>query len=533
MRPIVRGVAAVLAVPALSLSALVATSTSASAATDPAPVTAAGSWLGGQLQANGWLLHNEEWDYDNYGATIDAAIGLEAVGAPDAVISSISDAVAAQLSSYIGTGTEEYAGATAKAAVLAQLAGDDPEAFGGVDLIDRLEGLVLENGRIHDVSEWGDYESTFGQVWAVQSLDAAGSALADSTTDFLLDQQCEAGYFRGDFSAIDAADQTCDGSAGQPSVDATALAVQSLQSQLDDTDVAGPVADAVAWLASVQNPDGSFGSDEDIPAGNANSTGVAGYALLVSGQEEAAAKAAAWLRAHQATNVANCVYYDEATVGSVAYDGAALKATRDGETTPAMRDQTLYATAQALPALLAAPAGGETHALFTAEYVKAGGTKPVGVVDAAPGEALCAMLGEQSVLAYADQSGEAKLPVRIPAKTATSTVTVANAAGTVGTVEINALGKKKLTVALKKQVAAGKKQVVKVTGLAPGEMADVAISWPGSTGSGSGEATAGQANGKGVFRATFRVPNKPGKATVKATGEFANRKASSSFTVTR
>ena len=37
----------------------------------------------------------------------------------------------------------------------------------------------------------------------------------------------------------------------------------------------------------------------------------------------------------------------------------------------------------------------------------------------------------------------------------------------------------------------------------------------------------------GVFKATVKVPNKPGTAKVKAVGQFKNRKASTSFTVTR
>ena len=38
----------------------------------------------------------------------------------------------------------------------------------------------------------------------------AGSPVAESATEFLLAQQCEEGFFRQDFAAIDAADQSCD-----------------------------------------------------------------------------------------------------------------------------------------------------------------------------------------------------------------------------------------------------------------------------------------------------------------------------------
>ncbi|WP_460835976.1 prenyltransferase/squalene oxidase repeat-containing protein [Nocardioides hungaricus] len=534
MRPIVRGVAALLAAPALVLPALVATSAPATAATDSGPATAAGYWLGAQLQ--GGLVRNQEYDYDDIGGTIDVALGLDAAGAPASVVETISDAVAANVGGYIGTGGEEYAGSTAKAAVLARAAGDDPTDFGGVDLIERLEGRVLTTGatagRTQDQSQYGDYASPFGQVYAVQALEAAGSGLTDSVTGFLLDQQCAAGFFRGSFAAVDAADQTCDGGNGQPSVDATALAIQSLQSQLDDTDVAAAVAAAVAWLAGEQNADGSFGSDQAIPTGNANSTGLAAYALLISGQDRAAAEAAAWLRARQAANVANCVYYDQTAVGAVFYDGTAQEAGSGTALTGGLLDQTVRATAQALPGLLAAQ-DGDPRAMFTAEYVRAGGRKPVGVVDAAPGEAVCAMLGEQSVLAYADATGAASPRIRIPARTATSRVEVANASGVFDTVRINALGAKRLAVSLTKRVAAGTRQTVKVTGLAPGETASIKVRWPSRKGSVSGAGAGGQANRKGVFKTTVTVPNRPGRAKVRVVGAFPDRKAKTSFTVTR
>jgi hypothetical protein len=546
MRSTARRVAAVLAAPALTLSVLAATSSPASAAVDPGPATAAGTWLVGQLD-DGLLLSpyddSEGNPYPDFGASIDAALSLHAVGAPAPVVGGISDAVAARVDEYVtgdaaGDPDSTYAGATAKAAVLAQTAGDDPTSFGGENLIQALEGVVdtegATNGRIVDVSTYGDYANTLGQSFAARALDTAGNDLADPVTGFLLDQQCDAGFFRQAFAAIDAVDQTCDGGAGLPDVDSTATAVQSLQSQLDDPEVAGHVADAVAWLKSAQNANGSFGADASIPDANANSTGLAGYALLLSGETGAASRAAAWLRAHQATNVAHCVYYDAADLGSLAYDGAALKAAQAGP----MDDQASYtaarATAQALPALLAAQAGpGDPQALFTAEYVKAGGKKPVGVVQAAPGEALCAMLGEQSVLGYANADGEGHLPVLIPGKTAISKVKVANAAGTFGTAEIHALGAKKLPFTLKNKVAPGKKQVVKVTGLAPGESVTVSFDWPAKPGSGSGEATVGQANGKGVFTVSLKVPNKLGKAKVVVRGAFGKRKNSKTFTVTR
>ena len=63
------------------------------------------------------------------------------------------------------------AGATAKALHLAQVAGQDPTAFGGVDLVARLEGLTTDTGRsagriARTRATYGDYANTIGQAFA-------------------------------------------------------------------------------------------------------------------------------------------------------------------------------------------------------------------------------------------------------------------------------------------------------------------------------------------------------------------------------
>lgn len=539
MQHLLRRTAAALAVPALSLTALTALSSPAHAVTDEGPATAAGTWLVGELQATGWIAHNEQYDFDDYGLTIDAGLALDTVGAPASVVDNISAAVATHLDDYVsGYGTIMSAGGTAKALVLAQAAGDDPTSYGGHDLVSDLESRVADNGRIHDDfdSTAADYANVLGQAFAAQGLDAAGSAKAGAVTDLLLAQQCSAGYFRQDLAGVEAPDQSCDGGGGSPSVDATAIAVQALQGQLDDPEVDGAVDDAVAWLVAHQKANGGFGSSADISTVNANSTGGAASALLVSGQTEAAAKAAAWLRAHQATNVANCVYYDAADAGAVLYDNTARRAAQAGPMDAALGDQSLRATTQALTGLAAAQTGpGSPNVLYAPGYVKAGGTTAIGVNDAAPGEALCAMLGEQSVLGWANPAGEGRLKLRVPAEAGRSTVTVANAGGEFGDARIHALGAKTLKVALRsKRVAVGDRQVVKVRGLAPGELGQVAVTWPSGPRSASGAAATSQANANGVLRVAFRVPRKHvGTATVKARGEFKNRKGRTAFTVTR
>ncbi|MCW2756817.1 MAG: hypothetical protein JWO76_886 [Nocardioides sp.] len=550
MTPLFRRGATLVAAAALGLGALVTTSPAATAA-DPAydasPADAGAAWLTAQL--TGGIVHNDQYGFDDYGLTIDVALGLAGLGGHGAEVETISDAVAAHVESYttgadFGT-TDVYAGATAKALVLAQTAGDDATSYGGVDLVSRLESLTSTDpvilGRIEDrvdpTNEFGaDYANVIGQSFAAEGLAGAGSPRAADATAFLLKQQCSEGYFRLNFTKDKtAADQTCDGGKGagdsSADTDVTALALLALQ---DVPGTTAAVTKAEQWLLGHQRKDGSFGGGASTEAPNANSTGLAGWALGTMGNTDAASDAAAWVRAHQATNVSDCVYYAAADTGAIAYDTAARTALQRTPIGADTQDQFRRATSQALPVLQWAPAGaGDPQALFTAEYVAARGKKPVGVVGAAPGEALCAMLGEQSVLGYASRVGEAHVPVVVPHRTAVSTVDVANAAGAFGSVEINALGAKRLPITLKKQVAVGAKQRIKVRGLAPGESVLVSVDWPSSKKGGSGEAEAGRANARGVFTTVTKVPNRPGKARVKVKGAFGDRLGHTTFTVTR
>ncbi|CAI9418622.1 hypothetical protein [Nocardioides sp. T2.26MG-1] len=541
MHHVLRRTAAVLAVPALSLTALGALPSPAGAATiDAAPATAGAAWLAGQVPASGLFPS----DYGlQYGLGIDIALGLHAVGGQADAVTRIRDAVEAGVDDYIAysyvddqnvTHTGEVGGATAKVLVLSQRIGGDENAFGGVDLVKRMESLVADSGRVISTADGApddSYDNSYIQALAVEGLRGTGSAAYADVVDYLLDQQCADGYFRGEIPAAPGA-QSCAGDA--PDTDSTAQAVLALAADQGTPGVQEALAKAEAWLLEAQRPNGSFGGGPTTEAPNADSTGLAGWALGTLGETDAAADAAAWVRAHQAANVSSCGYYAAADLGAIAYDGAALRAVQSTPIDAATQGQFLLASAQALPVLQWAPAGsGDPHALFAAEYVKAGGRKPVGVIGAAPGEALCAKLGEQSVLGYANRNGEAQLRVRIPSTTGKSRVAVANAAGAVGTVTINALGAKKLTLRYPSRVAARTKLVIKVKGLAPGETASVNITWPSRAGSGSGEASGGQANRKGVFVVHTKVPRRPGKATIHARGQFANRKAGGTFTVTR
>lgn len=526
------------AVPALALSTLAALPAgSASAAEpDPAPVAAGATWLESQL-TDGLIVNTAFGDpFNDYGLSIDSGLALAAVGGHDATVDQISAAVAANISGYVGNGTtESYAGSLAKAAVLADTAGDDPTSFGGVDLIDRLEARVSDTGvtigRIQDASEFGDFANSFGQTFAVRALEAAGSTEAEAATEFLVAQQCDEGFFRQDFAAVDAADQDCDADPNAaPSVDVTALAVLALLPQADDTDVDAVVDDAVAWLVSQQSEAaGWFTSGDDIPVANANSTGLAGWALGDAGQELPAQKAAAFVRLLQVDEPAPCESALNDDQGAIAYDGAALRAgRRDGITVP-LQDQWRRASAQALPVLQWAPdsaVGAGTIVDDFRRYHQPGDHVNVSAADRTPGETVCFTLkGAAAGFGGADLGGVTNGRVTLPKGTARRTYAWTDGEDQGGSRSFTVLDAKRIPVELAARVARGERQVVRIRGLAPFEEYQVKA--------GGKRVGDGQTSAKGRAVVRFTAGKKPGDVKVVVLGQFKNRRATKTFSVTR
>ncbi len=200
------------------------------------------------------------------------------------------EAIESHVASYVaydftfdsdGDGVDEHfegevAGATAKTWSSRRSAVGDPENFDGegLNLVERLQSLTTDagptRGRIADDARvdgnpdpFGDFANVLGQGFAVRGLAAADSPEAGPALNFLLKQQCGSGHFRLLFTEDkDAPRQRCvDGAAGsEPDTDATALAMINLQALgSTDPDVIDALADAQAWLLSVQRPEGSFG----------------------------------------------------------------------------------------------------------------------------------------------------------------------------------------------------------------------------------------------------------------------------------
>ena len=327
---------------ALAVGLMATTGGSASAA----PGDRTGGWLESQL--SGGLVHNDQYDIDDYGLTADTGIALAELGGHRTALRAVRKALGANVGAWT-TGGEPggvYAGSTAKAIAFAQAVGADPRSFGGTDLVVQLRGRVSTSapttGRISDKSTYGDYANTIGQAYAVGALSQAGSNRAGIATRFLLQQQCASGYFRLNFSAPTAKDQTCDGAAKADKArdtDATAIAlIQLLSIEKPSANTRNAIAKAVRFLGLTQKSDGSFGGGPTTKAPNANSTGLAAWALGDAGRCDAAHRAARW--------AAKLQFH-----GAVAYDGAALAAAKKDGITVEARDQWRRASSQAAPGL--------------------------------------------------------------------------------------------------------------------------------------------------------------------------------------
>ena len=423
----------------LSVAITTAIGPPAQAAEDRAPARAGTAWLSGELERG--LLINEEFDFTDYGLSIDAALAFAEL-AESRKVNRIAKAVAADVTSYttgadFGT-SDVYAGATAKAATLAIVADRDPARFGGVDLVAQLEGLVADSGRIADRSEFGDFANVVGQSYAAWALSSASSDRAEAAVAYLLAQQCVNGSFRLDFTAdAAAANQGCQGAPASeraPDTDATAIATMALGQVTSTTRVRKAVKRSTRWLVGAQRANGGFGGGTTTSRPNTNSTGLAGWALGELGFGGRAARAAAFVRRHQAVDVGRCATDLAKDAGAIGYDARAVRAAESRGITKTTSDQWRRASAQALPVLSAARAAtGDLSAVGRATSKKV----VLGFSGVAPGEQVC-VTGPGAKEAVFGGWKSTRLAVDLPrTRAASATYRVVDADGNVAKVVVD------------------------------------------------------------------------------------------------
>lgn len=421
------------AVAALTLSLLTAGAPAQAHPAGDRAVGAGAAWLEGQLTDGLVVGTYGDFVYTDHGLTADIAFALDAVGGHDAAVGAIADAVAPVVKDWYDSYGTVYTGSAAKAAVLAQVAGRDATAFGGHDLQAVVEGNVATappiTGRVQNVGEtdWQTQEpadslNVISQGWAARGLAVQGSALADEVEAFLLDQQCDAGFFRFALTSDKTApEQGCVEGVDVGHLDSTALTVINLLAvPTPSADVSASVEQAISWLKTQQRADGSFtaGGTEGV---NANTTGLAAWALGEVGETEAASRAAAWLRTVQVADLAPCATGLTAENGAVAFNPEALASSRNaGAIKIELQDQYRRTTAQALPALAHVPAGGSALALKAPATAAEKSSVTVTVSGLGAGEAGCVTLGAVAK-PVTGTGGDVAVSFDLPAGAATHT----------------------------------------------------------------------------------------------------------------
>jgi hypothetical protein len=317
--------AGTLLLPALAAAAVPATTAPAGGTTGATsdPAQAAAGYLARQL-VGGTHLSFEGSTLPDAGMTADAVFSMAAAKVAGTAQAAATGWLAANSAGYIdavGAFGGPSAGAYAKLALVAEVTGGDPHAFGGVDLLTNLSALECPAaGRPECAGQVGAFRSSSAdavinmvtQALAVIALTRSPVA-ADhpdaAAVDFLTGQQCPDGGFPVPIHAA--------GGACVSEVDGTAFAAQALVA-------AGrtePAKAALDWLASVRQPNGSFANSGGP---SANSTAVAVEALVAGGRDASAS--VAWLRSQQ-VGCAGPAVQRGAVRFAGAFDAKALRAT--------------------------------------------------------------------------------------------------------------------------------------------------------------------------------------------------------------
>lgn len=528
----VRRLGALIAGSALTAGALTVAPASHAVSPEPVALSDAITWLESQRDPAGLLAG---FGSPDYGLTADYALGLHELGDRSTELESVLTALIAAKDGAMGDG-ENYASvsATAQALWATQQAGESDGA-----LVTRLQDLLAVPGDTVDTDgkpetppvtlpedaagraiavPYSSWTGTIEQAWTVVTLAASESANATTTQDaleFLLKQQCEAGWFRYSWSAPDAPDQSCDADATSfADPDTTAYVVILLGLLADPSEAVEQARErAVTWLLAQRLPNGAFAPGYDPTTASANTTGLAARALALTGHRDAASKAALWLRQHQLAPLAGCPSPGDSDRGAIASGAEAFDAARSKGIAAATRGSWQFAAGQAFPALAYVPAGNPQPVVSApVGYQRAGTSVTVTVGGANAGDLVCFAAGDTRKTLRTGATTTAI--VTLPTTTGDTTVSATTAGGAVGSATIKALGAKRIPFLAARKVKRKHRLNVAVSGLAAGER--VTIRFRGKV------VRTGVASPAGNYIARIKVGRKLGKAKVNVAGEFAD-----------
>ncbi|MFK3984412.1 prenyltransferase/squalene oxidase repeat-containing protein [Micromonospora sp. NPDC050397] len=274
---------------------------SASSTPSPTPSTPAGvavargaEYLVEQL-VDGNHIYNEAWGTIDFALTAKVGIALAASESHDPTLTAIVDYLAGRAAEYAypgGVGSPPNSGAVANLALLAEITGGDPAAFGGHDLLTALtDHLCPAPGGDGNCTDTGDFygaASPGAQALGILTLARANLPVPTAAVDRLSQMQCTDGGFSG---AMIRQGEPCE---SEPATTGTVVQALTLVPDAVDT-----VAEAKTYLLGQQRPDGSFPPYLGAQGGDTGTTALAAQAMLVLAQPTPAASAQNWLIARQ------------------------------------------------------------------------------------------------------------------------------------------------------------------------------------------------------------------------------------------
>lgn len=236
--------------------------------------------------------------FADVGLTIDGGLALAATGTDDATLGAITDYVQAHVSDFTFLGeNSEYAdgGSIGKVALLAEVTGRDPRAFGGFNLIHEIDSRVCAGVDVaKGCAGAGNYEnasSVFKQsLGLIAQLRASDLANAKPAATYLESIQRSSGGFPS----------TIPPTGNDSDTDSTGMAAMAL-ALVPGATARDDLARALAWLASQQNSSGGFPGASGV---SVNSAAVVIQALRLDAQTYAAqiTKAESFLASEQNTD---------------------------------------------------------------------------------------------------------------------------------------------------------------------------------------------------------------------------------------
>lgn len=332
----------------------------------PAPVAAAtpgphavngAAWIADQVKQG--RIHNNQFDFDDWGLTLDSYLALVATRREATTATRIIRTTTGHADQYVQIDGNFLAGATAKLLLSLRAARRDaaiPINGKAVNLRGRLLTMVAPSGRVRDEGA-DDYSSTLTQSLAVLALSRSGRA-PQKVVDYLLRQRCHAGFFREALRT-----RTCAEAGSAPYVDSTGFAIQALvAARADGADVPrGVVGRTAAWLRKVQNPNGAWGAPATSQDLNTNTTGVAAQGLAAAPRnrhnKRAIDAAAGYVARQQITRERADGGPAADEIGAIARNHADLEAALANGIRKGTRDSFRRATAQAQFAFVPVPLG--------------------------------------------------------------------------------------------------------------------------------------------------------------------------------